>query len=191
MSSQRSLTPNDSPNTLFDAAVRAQWFAIQVLRRKEQVVADMLSMKGYESFLPIVKLHARSNNHTPLFPGYLFCRLRLVDRSVPVVTTPGVIRILGASGKAVPIPDEDIHALMKIVESGFPVEARRGLEAGDPIEISEGCMCGVRGKVVRCKSEWRFVVELPLLQRCVLVEIDMSQLRPLSQTRRDVDVQPT
>src|ERR1035438_2563821 len=85
-----------------------RWYALHVRSRYEKTVSTVLRHKGFTEFLPIY----RSRRHwskriaeidLPLFPGYVFCRLDRAERSVPIMTTPGVIAFVGFAGTPVPI----------------------------------------------------------------------------------------
>src|SRR6266550_3392438 len=73
------------------------WFAVQVRARSEKLVASILENKGFENLLPVYKIKRQRSDRVlaielPLFPGYLFCRLDLTRRLLPLFTTPGVVR---------------------------------------------------------------------------------------------------
>ena len=92
-----------------------QWFALVVKPRFDKAVARALEMKGYETLLPLYKKHhkygARSkSSELPLFPGYVCCRFDVHSR-LPVLTTPGVIQVLGAGNMPIPVSDGEINSL--------------------------------------------------------------------------------
>src|ERR1700684_772011 len=89
------------------------WYAIRVRSKFERVASLTLSGKGYEEFLPLYRSGRAWSDRAkqldlPLFPGYLFCRFDVQDRLLPILTTPGVISILGFGRTPVPIADEEI-----------------------------------------------------------------------------------
>src|SRR5258708_11474913 len=89
--------------------------------RYETVVADHLQGKGYEWFLPLYKERRRWSDRfkevdSPLFPGSLFCRFNPHDR-LPILKTPGVTQIGGYHHVPVPIDDQEIAAILKLIES--------------------------------------------------------------------------
>ncbi len=62
-----------------------RWYTLQTKPRKESTVEKRLNDLGLEVFLPWVRLRRRVGSRfqrvlSPLFPGYLFCRLDLVLR---------------------------------------------------------------------------------------------------------------
>jgi transcription antitermination factor NusG len=153
-----------------------QWFAVQVKSKREKAVALALNVKGYEEFLPLCRHRRRKCSEAteaPLFPGYLFCRF---DSQVygSIVTTPGVIRIVGCGAQSVPVSDEEINSIRCIVNSPMEPVPLPYLRIGEPVRIEEGALAGVSGFVVRVRNSTRIVVSVHLLQRSVAVEIDGS-----------------
>ncbi|SRR5258708_4601619 len=154
-----------------------QWFALQVKRRFEQTCARLLRSKGYEEFLPLCKSPSTGNvarartEVEPLFPGYVFCRLT-ENAKGPVVTTPGVIRVVGYGGTPSSISDEEIASIRTFVESGRPVYPWPYFDFGQRIRLTAGPLRGVEGSFIRIKNVSRLVVSISLLRRSAAVEID-------------------
>ena len=77
------------------------WYAVRIQSRLASVAAATLRGKGYQEFLPLYRSRRRWSDRfkeldLPLFPGYLFCRFDVTGRLLPILTTPGVIGIVGA-----------------------------------------------------------------------------------------------
>lgn len=158
------------------------WFAVQVRCRHERLTASFLECKGYETFLPQYDAYLRPadcvSRTRPLFPGYLFCRFDPTI-SIPMVTTPGLIRILGNSSGPLPIDKDEISALKKIVESGYHREPYVYLQTGRLVRIFKGPLRGLEGIVVGENARRGLVVSISLLQRSVMVEIDRRWLQSI------------
>ena len=117
----------------------------------------------------------------PLFPGYVFCRMNPHAHGL-VVTTPGVIRIVGFGGRPVPIDPEEINSIQLIVKSGVPTCVLRGLHPGDKVCITEGPLQGAIGVLTSIRGQRRFVVSLEMMMRTVTVEVNpewIDTLEPL------------
>src|SRR5437867_5893024 len=102
------------------------WFAIQVRTCAEKSAVTVLQYKGYECFLPLGKSRRRWSDRikefeVPLFPGYLFCRFDVHNRS-PVLQTPGVLQIVGIGKTPIPVDDVEIAAIQSLGRSGLPTE---------------------------------------------------------------------
>ena len=160
----------------------SEWFALQVKSRTEYQVANILRAKGYEDFLPARNAKKKgSSTQVPLFPGYVFCRMNLHAHGL-VVTTPGVIRIVGFGGRPVPIDPDEIHSIQLIVKSGVPTCVLRGLHPGDRVCITEGPLQGAIGVLTSIRGQRRFVVSLEMMMRTVTVEVNpewIDTLEPL------------
>jgi len=174
-----------------------QWFALQVRTRSEQMCAQMLRSKGYEDFLPLSciavnrkGLHAYAESR-PLFPGYVFCKLSGNERGL-VMTTPGVIRVVGYGGVPSPITDEEIANMRCIVNSTRPSYAWPYLQVGQSVHIVAGPLRGVEGILLRRKNLVRLVVSIHLLQRSAAVEVDaewvVSSGPVVSSTPRSLEI---
>lgn len=162
---------------------RDKWFAIQVNCRQESLIARQFRMKGYEEFLPLYSQATcpthKTKLHQPIFPGYVFCRLNLSERILPILTTPGVIRIVGTGRVPVAIEDSELETIRTAVAFGR-IEPFPGFAEGRRVVLTEGPLAGCEGVILQIKKGWRLVISVALLQRSVAVEIDRCWARPVS-----------
>jgi len=159
------------------------WYALQVRTRYEAGVANLLHGMGYELFLPLYKCRKRwsdriKNVVTPLFPGYLFCRFDLLNR-LPILTTPGVIRVVGYNRAAVPVEESEIQAIQALMASGLPSQPWPFFELGDRVRIEAGPLRGHEGILVEFRGSHRLILSITLLHRAVAVEIDSAYAKSL------------
>jgi transcription antitermination factor NusG len=162
----------------------SHWYALQIQTRLANVAAATLQGKGFEQFLPVYSSRRRWSDRVkviqlPLFPGYLFCRLDLSDRLVPVLTTPGVIGFVGVGKTPIPIAAEEIDAVKRVVQSGLTAQPWPYLPVGTRVAVDGGPLAGIQGIVASADKVSRLVVSVSLLQRSVAVEIDREWARPL------------
>lgn len=162
-----------------------QWYALQVQSRMASTASAVLRGKGYEEFLPRYRSFRRWSDRVkqldlPLFPGYLFCRFDPRVRLVPVLTTPGVLAIVGAGRTPIPIAEEEIDAVRRIVASDFNVQPWVSVGVGSKIYVAHGPLSGLEGTIVNDDKTCRLVVTVTLLQRSVAVDIDRHWARPIS-----------
>jgi transcription antitermination factor NusG len=108
---------------------RISWYAIRVQSKFENFVSVTLRGKGYQEFLPVYRSKRRWSDREkeidlPLFASYLFCRFDVRGRLLPILTTPGVISIVGA-GKT-PVPVSDVEISLSRPSFGPASQPRRG-----------------------------------------------------------------
>lgn len=170
------------PSDLVQPAPLA-WYAIQVKGRTEKQVAQILENKGYEMFLPAQRARRRWSDRmkeveVPLFPSYVFGRFDPKYR-LPILTTPNVLTIVGAGKQVIPVADEQIEDIRRVLASGMPVEHCPFLKVGQRVFIESGALAGQAGILTRIKNTWRVVISVDLIRRSIAVEVDREQIRVL------------
>ena len=160
------------------------WWALYTRHQHEKVVADTLSAKGFDVFLPQYESVRRWKDRQkhlslPLFPCYVFVRGGL-DRRLPIVTTPGVHMILSRGDKAAIIPEDEIQAIRLTMESNFQIEPHPFLKCGDRVRVTCGSLQGVEGILVRKKNVFRLILSVEMLAQSVAVEINASDVEPVT-----------
>jgi len=159
------------------------WFALSVRTSQEQLAADALRGKNYESFVPTYPTRKRYSDrfvqvNSALFPGYVFCRFNPWHR-LPILTTLAVQSIVSFNRIPHPVEEAEIAALQQIVHSGVLARPWPYLKAGQRVLIEDGPLAGVQGILCKEKGKDRLVVSVDLLQRSVSVQIDRFAIRPL------------
>jgi transcription antitermination factor NusG len=152
-----------------------KWFAIYVKPRTEWCVAETLQSKGYEHFLPHyacapISGRRSKGSRLPLFPGYVFCRYDSTAKGL-IVTTPGIIRIVGYGNAPIPVDEQEIAALKTVMDSGLNAKPWPNLEFGDRVRIQDGPLRGLTGVLRSVNKRRQLVISLTLLQRAALVEL--------------------
>jgi len=174
------------------------WYAVHIRMYGHEQVERILQYKGFEVFAPKYA-HTRligGNRKTsmiPLFPGYLFCALDQRNR-LGVLTVPGVINILGVGSSPLPVPDHEVLAIRRAIDSGLPFEPTRLLGPGELVEVRSGPLAGVTGVVQNYKGKYRLVITVTTLNdRAVSVEVDretVMRCKPLSVGAKAVPQKP-
>ena len=153
-----------------------RWFALGIAPRHEKAVSGVLCNKGYETLLPLYKKHHQYGNRArsfevPLFPGYLFCRFDPSAR-LPILTTPGVLGVVGAGKTPIPVGDHEILSMRRAMSARLPMTPHPYWTRGQRGRIIAGPLAGVEGVIVTAKSPVRLVLSVELLQRSVMLELD-------------------
>jgi transcription antitermination factor NusG len=159
------------------------WFAVMVKARNEKVAARVMEQKGFDTFLPLMAQRRRWVDRYrsvafPLFPGYVFCRFDSSHR-LPILTIPGVLRIVGDGQRPIPVSDSEIERLQRVASSGYRLEQTEFPEVGQRVSVVRGPLTGVEGVLAEVRSGHRLIVSISLLQRSVAVEMDASMVEAL------------
>ncbi len=159
------------------------WFAVRVRSNQERIAISHLHQRGYQQFAPSFKSERRWSDRKKeieqfLFPGYIFCRFDPGDR-LAVLTSPGVVDLVGFGKTPEPIPDQEIERVRRMVESGLLVTPYPFLNVGQGVLIERGPLTGLEGILVEMKGRLRLVVSINLLQRSVSAEVDRHSVRPV------------
>lgn len=154
------------------------WYAIRVRSRSEVIVSSMLGNRGYEVFLPIYESRRKWSDRIksvrlPLFPGYTFCRFDACQRRA-VITTSGILSIIGSGNGPTPINDDELSSIRAIVRSGVAAQPWPFLKEGQRVCVKAGPLAGVEGVVLRVSNRERIVVSITLLGRSVAAEIEQD-----------------
>lgn len=168
-----------APGRLRNIPVEGQdsrWFALHTMSHCEAKVAGYIQSFGIEVFYPDypsrrewhdrVKILRRS-----LFPGYCFARFQQ-KLPAPAWSAPGLIQVVSFADGPVPIPDEEIASVRKIVDCGLSICGCPMLNVGQRVRMRSGPFEGVEGRLEKIKTQFRLVVSMELLGRSVAVEVD-------------------
>lgn len=161
------------------------WFAVRVRSNFERVTALVLERKGYREFLPLYRVRTKWSDRVKagervVFPGYVFCSFDPLIR-MPILSTPGVINIVGVGKEPLPIPESELQAVHTALRSGLGFSPWPYLRDGDWVAVERGPLAGVEGRVITVKGIDRLVVSVTLLQRSIAAEIDRSWVRPAAR----------
>jgi transcriptional antiterminator NusG len=171
--------------SLFDE----RWFAIQVRPRHEFLAASILRHKGFREFLPTYKSKRqwsdrRKEIELPFFPGYIFCRFSSQVHA-PILTTPGVIRIVGINSA---IPDSEIEAIQAIVSLRIPATPCSYLKIGTRVQVIAGPLAGIQGILLSYRNHHSLILSVTLVQNSISVEIEHTNVTPIHEnTYRPTD----
>jgi transcription antitermination factor NusG len=168
-----------------ESADDRQWFVATVKPQHEATVAQGFNLREMEQFSPTYEMQrqnrqaSRRTMRPPLFPGYVFCRFRRLERAA-VLKTPGVTSIISFGGNPVAISEEEIERVRIMIASGRAIRPWPYLERGSSVLIESGPLRGVEGIVVEADGDLNVVVSITLLQRSVCVRIERETVTHVS-----------
>lgn len=165
------------------APAEPAWYAVYTLPNHEKSMLKHLSVRQIESFLPTWestrtwKNRQRMKIVQPLFPSYLFVRIRDMDR-LKVLQSPGALRIIGNCQGPLSISDPEIEFL----RSDFcrhRVQPYRELIVGKKVCIKSGLMQGVKGTLVEKRNSMRFVLTIEMINQNAAIEVSGEEIEPI------------
>jgi len=155
----------------------AHWFALWTRSRQEKVAATMLESLGVQHFLPLKsELKQWSDRKqtvtTPLFAGYLFIRMDLLqDNRLQILKVPGVAGLVGNRNGPLPIPDLQIDSIRVVLGSRADCLVLPLLREGERVRVVRGVLSGVEGTLVRHQSASRLVISVELIHQSLAVTV--------------------
>ena len=177
--------PNLPPIRLPEAAQPSNWFALYTTSRHEKRVAEHLTHREIECYLPLYRSQRRWSDGSrvtlelPLFPGYLFIHIQRDERR-SALAVPGALAVVGGTGgEPATLPEETIEAL----KTGLRLNRAQPyplVTVGQRVRIRSGALGGLEGIVVRHKNSFRVVMTLEHIMQSYAVEVDFEDLEPLA-----------
>jgi transcription antitermination factor NusG len=162
------------------------WYAVHTKSRHEDRSYTLLIQKSIHAFLPKIEVWSKRKDRRkkimiPMFPGYLFAELQNLDNQarLDVLKTFGVVRILGKSksSEPIPVPDEKIDAIQRLITSRVEIQQFQYPKVGEPARIIDGPFKGIEGSVMSTDYENElFVISIELLQRSVAIKLEGFQI---------------
>lgn len=153
----------------------ARWYIAYTLARHEKAVAQKLSFEKIPCYVPLYAetrmwRQRRVELSLPLFPCYVFVRMRLETRG-RLLSSPGVVRLLTASGAAVVFPDEEMEALQSLLKR-WRAKPCPFHSTGRRVRLRSGPFAGLEGTILKRKGKRKFVVTLDLINSAMLLDVD-------------------
>ncbi len=162
-----------------------EWYALYTRSRFEKKLLTELTDRSIEVFLPMREVLSRWKDRkkriwVPLFPGYIFVhQIDTPANRYRVLNIPGAVRFVGTEGHAEPVPEEQLDAVRRFLETSIAIDPYPYLQVGKRVEVIAGPLKGIQGILVKKKGRFRFVLQVDLIRQAVSVEIDASDVRPV------------
>jgi transcription antitermination factor NusG len=170
-------------NVLSDSS----WYALYTRHQHEKMVDQVLTNKGFNTFLPLYATTHNWKDRTksltlPLFPCYVFLKSG-IERRLQILTTPGVYGLVSSAGQPSAIPDIEIEAIRRAIKSGARVEAHPYLKCGEWVRVTSGPLTGIEGILVRKKNVCRLVLSVEILGTAAAIEVAALQVEAIKNPR--------
>lgn len=94
-------------------------------------------------------------------------------------TVPGVVHVVGNGHVPIPVPEEQVEAVRRMLESSARVAPWPYLREGRRVYVTTGPLRGIEGFIARRNGAHRLVVSVDLLGRSVSADVDIGSVEPL------------
>jgi len=161
------------------------WYAIYTKPRFEKKVAQDFEKKKLEGLLPLRSVKKVWSDRVkkveePLFPSYIFVHANAKERYLALQSL-GVVRMVSFGGEPVRIPEDQIDAVLKIVELGYNPQPHQYFRVGDAVEVVSGPLSGIRGNYFEERGKGRLAIAVDLIQQALSIEVEEGQVRRLDE----------
>ncbi len=173
----------DSDLNAFCAPPLLKWWVLHTRPRTEKALARRLLGRSVSFFLP---QHHRQwlcrgrllSSHLPLFPGYLFLYGDDEGRHTALETNL-VVNCLSVRDQGQ--LRTDLANVYRLMTSDSPLTPEEKLGVGDLVEITQGALAGLQGRILRRGKNLKFTVDVRFLQQGVSVEVERWMIQPLAE----------
>lgn len=161
------------------------WYALYTRPRFEKKVDLQLKELDIQTFLPIRTVtkywsDRKKKIDEPLFPSYLFVYTNSKEQYL-TFQTYGSVRLVSFNGTPTRIPDEQIHAVRRVLESGYTPIVNHYFVKGDEVEIVSGPLVGIKGFVIEHRGSNHFSVFISGIRQAVAVNIEAHNIKLIAR----------
>lgn len=161
-----------------------KWFVFYTKSRQEKKVTEILARRGFDVFLPLVKVvrqwsDRKKKVEVPLFNSYLFVNTE-EHRLQEVLSVPGIAWTIRHDGKPAILREKEYRLIKRLLETGLTIEVvpLADVAPGDWVEVMDGPLKSAVGQVL-AKNPGKFMVLLEAIGQVMRVEIDPGLLKKL------------
>jgi len=156
-----------------------KWFAIYTKPRAEKKVNEQLQKYGYEVYLPLKKEVRQWKDRlkkveVPLFNSYIFVKINTKEYYEIPKLIKGFVKFVTIGGEKVAVRDEEIITIKRLLDySSEKIDVlNEDFKLNEKVEIKNGKLKGLRGKLVEFRGKNRLAIRIDSLSTDLLVEIN-------------------
>jgi transcription antitermination factor NusG len=158
------------------------WFVFYTLPRAEKLVYQDLLKNDYIAFLPTTKsLRVWKNRQKKwieevLFPNYIFVYMHSNELH-KIIRMPKIVTYIHCGGKPSVIRNKEIEAIQKMICHYQNVCVEKiPFFGSEKVKITIGPLAGFEGILLEQKGKTRFGVQVEVINRTIIVDIEASEL---------------
>lgn len=166
-----------------DSTIKSEkkWFALYTRSRAEKKAKAQLLDAGIECYLPIQKTlrqwsDRKKKVENVVLPSYIFVRIEpnLTDR---VFVSDHLVAYIRYQGRPAIIPDKQIEAFRRIIESDTPFEiSPEKFPKGSKVKVILGSLKGIEGEIYEMANNKRLIVQIDQVGFSLSVQIPADYL---------------
>jgi transcriptional antiterminator NusG len=183
-SANQSYEVDNGPSQLVSQGA-LRWYALHTRARHEKAIERRLRDQGMETFVPTtIQVHRWSDRkkevEVPLFSCYVFIRSSLSEEDrTRVYRVESVHGFVGTRGSSLPIPDEQIESIQRVLTQTAPWRSYPFLKVGQRVRVRGGAMDGVEGVFLSENGDHSLIISIDAIQRSMAVRIDGYDVEPV------------
>jgi transcriptional antiterminator RfaH len=161
-----------------------EWFILQFKANSHRQAEKNLNLQGFETFLPLVdttkrKVSRFTNTTQPLFPGYMFIKLDIINSPWHKINnTYGVSRLVTFNSNLKSIPTKFIDDLMKRCDCLGKLLPIKKFKKGDQVEVLKGPFANFIATIETYETDQRIWILMDLMGRQTKIQTPSDTLQP-------------
>lgn len=158
------------------------WYALYVNARHEKKIVLKLIEQDVNAYTPIIKKMQQWSDRKkwiefPMISGYVFVKTDVLEKE-KILKTPHVLGFIKFNGIEAKIKESEIEILKSIELTGYDVTNEvTDLKMSDDVEITQGALKGLIGKIVQIQNEDYIHIELDSLKQNIRVKVPKNILK--------------
>ena len=157
------------------------WYALYTFPRFEKKVAERLVERKIEAYLPLQKKLRKWKDRKkwieePLIRSYVFVKVSELEY-YDALNIEGAVRYISFSGKAASIPEWQIIAMQKLLNTDHEIIiSAKVFKPGSAIRITSGVLAGFDGELVSYMGKKRVLIRIFQIGQSLIVTLPLSDL---------------
>ena len=160
------------------------WYVVYTRPRHEKKLEKEFSELEIETFLPTTRTFRQWHDRKkylelPLFPSYVFVYLENAKAYYNSLTTESILYYVRIGNEIATVSNSVIEKIRLSVNSGLEIEVSDDyLKPGRNLVIKEGPFASHSCEVIEYKGKQKILVRIDLLQRGILLNLNVDYLAP-------------
>ena len=160
---------------------RMNWYVLYLRPRCEKKLAEYCRIHGFSHYLPLreeTKVYQRRKVRVekPLFPSYFFASFD-ADGRVKILKTNHVLRILEPNSRRKLL--HELAQVRKALRVDPSLTSTSAIRTGRQCRITGGPFMGVEGLVMAIKGKAKVRLNVEMVGRALMIEVDREYLEVL------------